>query len=165
MATSIPGVGRARRRMGTHCIAALLAAAVTVGAAGAEPTEEGFRRLFNGKDLAGWVRVNTAPSTWTVTDGMIVCSGKPLGELRSDRMYQNFILELEWRHMRPRGNSGVFVWADDITARGVPFHRGVEVQVLNAPAGPVRSAETTTRGTLRKATLWPVAGASTTRRS
>lgn len=99
--------------------------------------EEGFRSLFNGQDLTGWVAVNTAPSTWTVQKGMLVCSGKPIGELRTDRMYQNFILELEWRHMVPRGNAGVFVWADDITARGVPFHRSIEVQVLDTNHGDV----------------------------
>ena len=92
----------------------------------------GFRALFNGKDFSGWVPVNTAPSTWTVQDGMIVCSGKPTGEMRTDRMYQNFILELEWRHMVPTGNAGLFVWSDALTAPGVPFTRSVEVQVLDA---------------------------------
>ncbi len=80
--------------------------------------DKDFKPLFNGKDLTGWVPVNTAPSTWKVEDGMLVCSGKPIGELRTEKMYQNFILELEWRHMKPRGNAGVFVWADDITAQG-----------------------------------------------
>ncbi|MFQ3167516.1 MAG: hypothetical protein ACI8QI_000042 [Limisphaerales bacterium] len=97
--------------------------------------EDGFRLLFNGKDLTGWVPVNTAPSTWSVRDGMLVCSGKPTGELRTERMYQNFIMEVEWRHMKPRGNAGIFVWADDITARGQPFHRSVEVQVLENAYG------------------------------
>ncbi|MBI5385498.1 MAG: DUF1080 domain-containing protein [Verrucomicrobia bacterium] len=96
---------------------------------------DGFVDLFNGRDLTGWVNVNTAPSTWTVSNGMIVCSGQPIGELRTERMYQNFVLELEWRHLRPGGNSGIFVWADDITARGQPFHRGVEVQVLDGRNG------------------------------
>jgi hypothetical protein len=100
-----------------------------------EAAEDGFAPLFNGRDLSGWVNVSTAPSTWTVREGMIICSGKPIGELRTDRMYQNFILELEWRHMIPDGNSGVFVWADDITARGQPFHRAVEVQVLDGKGG------------------------------
>ncbi len=110
-------------------LAASLSAAFTVHAA------DGFTDLFNGRDLSGWVNINTAPSTWSVQDGLIICSGKPIGELRTGRMYQNFILELEWRHLRPGGNSGVFVWADDITARGQPFHRGVEVQVLDGPGG------------------------------
>ena len=92
--------------------------------------EDGFRPMFNGKNFDGWVAVNTAPSTWTVKDNMIICSGKPIGEMRTDRMYQNFIMEVEWRHMKRGGNAGIFVWADDITARGQPFHRGVEVQVL-----------------------------------
>jgi hypothetical protein len=111
------------------------AVAASFGNSVTAPAADGFVDLFNGRDLAGWFNVNTAPSTWTVQDGLIICSGKPIGELRTERMYQNFILELEWRHLRPGGNSGVFVWADDITARGQPFHRGVEVQVLDGSGG------------------------------
>ena len=73
----------------------LFAAVFFVGVVGVS-AEDGFRPLFNGKDLSGWVPVNTAPSTWSVRDGMIICSGKPIGELRTDRMYQNFIMEVEW---------------------------------------------------------------------
>ena len=97
--------------------------------------DEGFRPLFNGKDLTGWVLVNTPPETWSVKDGMLVCTGKPVGEMRTDRMYQNFVMEVEWRHMVPKGNAGIFVWADDITSKGVPFHRGIEVQVLENEYG------------------------------
>jgi hypothetical protein len=114
-----------------------------------------FRPLFNGQDLNGWVRVSTAPSTWTVQDGMIVCSGKPYGELRTERMFQNFVLELEWRHMVPRGNAGIFIWADDITAPGVPFHRGIEVQVLENAYGSSQSH--TTHGD-----IFPIHGARMT---
>jgi hypothetical protein len=74
-------------------------------------------------------------------------------------MYQNFIMELEWRHMVPRGNAGVFVWADDITARGVPFHRGIEVQVLEDAYGNTQSY--TTHGDIfpiHGATMTPVNG-------
>ena len=95
-----------------------------------EERSSGFKPLFNGKNFSGWVPVNTAPTTWLIKDNMLICSGKPIGELRTERMYQNFIMEVEWRHMKPKGNAGIFVWADDITARGQPFHRGVEVQVL-----------------------------------
>jgi len=100
-------------------------------AAGALAGEEGFVPLFNGKDLRGWVNVNVAPGTFTVQDGMIVCNGIPTGELRTERMYENFILELQYRHMKPGGNSGVFVWSDALTARGQPFIRAIEVQVLD----------------------------------
>jgi hypothetical protein len=108
----------------------------------AEPDEEGFRPLLNGQNLDGWVLVNTPSSTWTFQDGMLVCSGKPIGAIRTDRMYQNFVLELEWRHMRPRGNAGVFVWSDGITVRGVPFQRGIEVQILENGYGNTKSYTT-----------------------
>ena len=55
---------------------------------------DGFRPLFNGKDLTGWVLVNTPPQTWSVEDSMLVCTGKPIGEIRTERMYQNFIMEV-----------------------------------------------------------------------
>lgn len=98
--------------------------------------DDGFVPLFNGRDLSGWVRTNTAPSTWVVKEGGILhCTGKPIGELRTSRRYQNFVLELEWRHLDPGGNAGVFVWADDVPARGVPFHRSIEVQVLDHAYG------------------------------
>ena len=42
-------------------------------------SENGFVSLFNGKDLTGWVNVNTGSDTWTARDGLIVCSGKPIG--------------------------------------------------------------------------------------
>jgi hypothetical protein len=115
-----------------------------------------FRPLFNGKDLDGWVVVNTAPSTWSFdAEGLLVCTGKPIGEIRTEKMYQNFILELEWRHLKPKGNAGVFVWADDITARGQPFHRGIEVQVLENAYG--QSQGHTTHGD-----IFPIHGASMT---
>lgn len=102
--------------------------------------EEGFVSLFNGKDLTGWVNVNTYPDTWGFNEeGYLTCTGKPIGEIRTERMYQNFILELEWRHLVPKGNAGVFVWADDITARGQPFIRGVEVQILENAYGDNKS--------------------------
>ncbi len=101
----------------------------------AESDDAGFVVLFNGRNLDGWVNVNCVPSTWSVRDGMIYCTGSPIGELRSTRMYQNFILEADWRHLRPQGNAGIFVWADALPARGQPFHRAVEVQVLDGREG------------------------------
>ena len=89
-----------------------------------------FRDLFNGKDLSGWVNVNTAKDTWTVRDGTLVCSGRPIGVMRTDRQYENFILQLEWMHMRPGGNSGVFVWSEGVPPKGRRLPKGVEVQIL-----------------------------------
>ena len=98
-------------------------------------TEPGFRPLFNGEDLSGWVVVNGAPSTWQVHDGVIECSGFPTGVMRTDRVYENFILEIEYRHLVPGGNAGIFVWSDPLPARGQPFTRSVEVQVLDGLEG------------------------------
>ena len=93
--------------------------------------DAGFKPLFNGRDLSGWISVNCAPETWSVRDGMIQCTGKPICELRTDRMYENFILELEYQHLEAGGNAGVFIWGDALTARGQPFVRAIEVQVLD----------------------------------
>jgi hypothetical protein len=87
--------------------------------------------LFNGKDLGGWVNINCAPNTFTVRDGIIVSTGVPTGIMRTARQYENFELELEWRHMKPGGNAGLFVWADPVTAPGTPFARAIEVQILD----------------------------------
>lgn len=124
-------------------LAAHLALLIVLGsgrrAAGAE--SESFRPLFNGTDLSGWVNVNCAPGTWSATNGLIFCTGAPIGELRTTRMFQNFVLELEWRHLKAQGNAGVFVWADALTARGEPFIRGVEVQVLDGREGPGHTSD------------------------
>ena len=97
--------------------------------------DEDFKSLFDGKSLDGWVNVNCDQSTWTVIDGMIHCTGVPTGELRTTRQYENFILELEWRHLKPGGNAGLFVWAGPISAPGVPFLRAIEIQILDHAYG------------------------------
>src|SRR3954470_10752225 len=101
----------------------------------ARAADEGFRPLFNGKDLSGWVPVNVAPETFTARDGLIVSTGKPTGVLRTDRPYENFILECEWRHVKPGGNAGLFVHSDALPAPGVPFTRAIEVQILDGQEG------------------------------
>jgi hypothetical protein len=106
-------------------------ALVVLIAAWSPQDETGFVPLFNGRDLDGWANVNCAPDTWSVRDGMIHSTGKPICELRTARMYENFILELEYQHLEPLGNAGVFIWGDAITARGQPFVRAIEVQILD----------------------------------
>ena len=90
-----------------------------------------FVSLFNGRNLDGWVNVNCAPETWTVRDEMIVCTGIPTGVLRTKRHYENYVLELEWRHMKKGGNAGLFIHSDPVTAQGQPFTRSIEVQILD----------------------------------
>lgn len=97
----------------------------------ATPDADGFVPMFNGRDLTGWTNINCAPETWSVRDGNIYCTGKPVGGLRTVRQYENFIVELEWRHLQRSGNSGFFAWGSPINAPGVPFLRGIEVQILD----------------------------------
>ncbi len=111
--------------------AALLLSSFLIPPASASAAEAGFKPLFNGRDLRGWVNVNCAPETFTVRDGMIHCDGVPTGALRTDRQYENFILELEWRHLKAGGNAGVFIWSGPMPALGQPFLRAIEVQVLD----------------------------------
>lgn len=112
-------------------IPAIALLTVVLSASAVHAEEEGFTPLFNEKDLSGWVPVNVAPNTFTAKDGLIVSTGKPTGILRSAKQYENFILELEWRHMQPKGNAGVFVWSHPLTAQGTPFAKSIEVQVLD----------------------------------
>jgi hypothetical protein len=87
--------------------------------------------LFNGRDLTGWVNINCAPDTFTVRDGEIFSTGKPICALRTEKMYENFVLELEYQHVTAGGNAGLFVWADALPAVGQPFLRAIEVQILD----------------------------------
>lgn len=76
-----------------------------------------------------WMQVNTEPETWKTRGDVLVCSGLPIGVIRSEKEYENFIMHIEWRHMEAGGNSGTFVWS-----RAVPGESrlpdGVEVQML-----------------------------------
>jgi len=114
-------------------VAALLVGSLLFFAGGrrgkADPAPE-FRDLFNGRDLTEWVNVNTDPDTWKVRDGLLICSGKPIGVMRTAKQYENFVLHIEWMHMEAGGNSGMFAWSD---ARPNPTSRlpnGVEIQML-----------------------------------
>lgn len=89
-----------------------------------------FVDLFNGRDLTGWVNVNTGTDTWTVKNSLLVCSGLPIGVMRSEKQYENFILHIEWRHMKAGGNSGVFVWSEGFVPDGSRLPKGMEVQML-----------------------------------
>lgn len=64
--------------------------------------------LFNGKDLSGWKVYGT--EKWMVKDGLLVCESGPdkqYGYLATDKWYDDFVLELEFKQ-EANGNSGVF---------------------------------------------------------
>jgi hypothetical protein len=89
-----------------------------------------FVEMFNGKDLSGWVNINTDPDTWKIRDGMVICSGRPIGVMCSEKQYENFVLHIEWTHLEAGGNSGVFVWSNAKPDERSRLPNGVEVQML-----------------------------------
>jgi len=58
-----------------------------------------------------------------------------VGVIRSKKTFTNFELVATWRHQKPAGNSGIFVWADDAALEGLKPgtlpRGGIEVQVLD----------------------------------
>ena len=77
-----------------------------------------------------WINVNTDPGTWKKDKDLLICTGLPIGVMRSEKQYENFILQIEWRHMEAGGNSGVFVWSDAKPDEKSRLPGGVEVQML-----------------------------------
>jgi len=77
-----------------------------------------------------WINVNTNPDTWKRNKDLLVCIGKPIGIMRSEKQYGNFILQIEWMHMEAGGNSGVFIWSDAKPDEKSRLPGGVEVQML-----------------------------------
>jgi len=117
-----------------HAMKAFTIVALLAGCLATTPvvTEQAaqFVDLFNGKNLDGWVNVNTAEDTWRARDGVLISSGHPIGVMRSAKEYENFVLHIEWMHMEPGGNSGVFVWSDAQPDPRTRLPNGVEVQML-----------------------------------
>ena len=95
--------------------------------------------LFNAKDFTGWtfwMRSNADPAmAWTVTNGVIHCTGKPTGYLRTKQDYRDYKLTVEWRFVKvaPKAdNTGVLlhmqlpdeVWPPCIQAQGKYSNQG-----------------------------------------
>lgn len=89
--------------------------------------------LVSGKNKGesiNWINVNTEIDTWRNEKDLLICKGLPIGVMRSEKQYENFILLVEWRHMDAGGNSGVFVWSDAKPNEKSRLPGGVEVQML-----------------------------------
>ncbi|MFN9076753.1 MAG: DUF1080 domain-containing protein [bacterium] len=75
--------------------------------------------LFNGKDTTGWKAFvpdltndkKDPMSVWSVKDGVLQCAGRPIGYIQTEALYDNYVLELEWRFdpAKGPGNSGVLL--------------------------------------------------------
>ena len=117
--------------LGVAVVAVLPAAAQEVPRAFIDGSGPGWRTLGEA-DFAG---VNGDPETWTWKDGVLLCSGQPIGVMRTRQKFTNLEMVVEWRHLKPAGNSGVFVWVPDealaaLKPGALPEY-GIEVQMLD----------------------------------
>jgi hypothetical protein len=83
---------------------------------------------------ADFANVNCDRNTWSFRDGIIHCTGEPVGVMRTRETFTNFELVAEWRHLKPAGNSGIFVWGIESSMTGLArgkLPHGIEVQVLD----------------------------------
>jgi hypothetical protein len=103
-------------------------------------------KLFNGKNLSGWVvdgpkeykdKKGKRQSLWTVNskDEIIVCAGKAFGFLRYDKaQFADFTLHVEYR-LAAQGNSGIgirtVVFDPKRTTATRPSRAAYEVQLLD----------------------------------
>lgn len=97
-------------------------------------TEVSSDDFFSGKQKQNsirWINVNTDPDTWAVKNKELRSTGNPIGVMRSEKQYENFILHVEWKHLEAGGNSGVFVWSSAIPDEKSRLPDGVEVQMLD----------------------------------
>jgi hypothetical protein len=72
--------------------------------------------LFNGTNFSGFTfcMKNSADplQTWNVTNGLIHCTGTPVGYIRTKQNYRDYILTVQWRFVKvtPKAdNTGVLV--------------------------------------------------------
>jgi hypothetical protein len=95
--------------------------------------ETKLKKVIPGKKVkekpVQWIQVNTEDDTWNLNKDILVCSGHPIGVIRSEKEYENFIMHIEWKHMEAGGNSGTFVWSNAIP-RDNRLPNGIEVQML-----------------------------------
>ena len=97
--------------------------------------------LFNGRDFEGWTFDILDPAVepaavWSVSEGVLVCKGRPPGVIRSVGEFSNYELSLEWRWApgaKP-GNSGVLIHASK-PREMFAWPRSVEVQLGHGNAG------------------------------
>lgn len=97
--------------------------------------------LFNGKDFEGWTFDVLDPAiqpdaVWSVSEGILICKGRPPGVIRTVKDYSNYELLVEWRWApgtKP-GNSGILVHASK-PREMFAWPKSIEVQLAHENAG------------------------------
>ncbi|HEX3869651.1 MAG TPA: DUF1080 domain-containing protein [Pirellulales bacterium] len=92
----------------------------------AEHNDDGFKSIFNGKDLDGWMG---ATDNYEVVDGAIVCKPKKGGNLLTKDEYGDFVVRCEFK-LPPGGNNGLVLRAPKADCHPA-YEAMCEVQVLD----------------------------------
>ena len=97
-----------------------------------EPRKGKWVKLFDGKTLTGWHSYlkKEASDKWQVEDGAIVLTGGGGGDLVTDKEYENYELELEWK-ISEGGNSGIIYRVHEDPKYKSTYNSGPEMQVLD----------------------------------
>lgn len=111
-------------------LAALAAAPGVAPIVARAADDAGFKPLFDGKSLSGWVLMHGRGKGYIVEGGSIVCPEDGGGNLFTEKEYSNFVLRLEWR-LWEGGNNGVGIRAP---LEGDAAYAGMEIQVLDDEA-------------------------------
>ena len=128
--------------------ALLIAVLVLSGSAPGNAADESWTPLFNGRNFEGFsFRLGKEGAgnhgTFTVRDGVIMCTGKPAGYMYTKKSYHRYTLQYDWRFKRPddlkddrqfRSNSGCLIHIGQTNALGV-WPRSIEVQGAHHQAG------------------------------
>lgn len=139
-----------RHSMAAAALAILFAAAPHLPAE--SPPGEGWKSLFNGKDLAGWTLKgpdNPEPvppgSDWKVVDGVIDYNAKEGVSLQTTRKFRDYILRIDWRLKTAEELYGRKTDEDGKTLKHVPdsgvFLRGPGSDQANIWMNPAGSGE------------------------
>lgn len=114
--------------------------------------------LFDGQSLAGFgahlADGAKLEDVWSIADdGVLVCKGQPAGYLRTEGLYDNFVLRLKWRYdpAKGAGNSGVLlrqIGKDEIWPRSIEaqLQSGAAGDFWNIGAFPMQAAADRTEG-------------------
>lgn len=101
-------------------------------------------KLTDGKTFTNWHIYNHAGepvnAKWKIVDGAFVFdntakSDWKVNDLVSDKSYENFELELEWK-IAAKGNSGIFYGVFEDPKYGTPYLTSPEIQVLDDEGHP-----------------------------
>ncbi|MDR1153113.1 MAG: DUF1080 domain-containing protein [Bacteroidales bacterium] len=104
----------------------------------AKEKKEGWTLLFDGKNMDGWRKCNSAEmaANWKIDDGaMKVSRGAQAGRgqdgdiLYAAKKYGNFELSIDWK-IEKEGNSGIFYYVVEYPGQPI-YYAAPEIQVLD----------------------------------